>query len=149
MYKFEQSFLAVSYKQFLLTTILCNLLSLWWNPPLQKIVITQGNPGLPWVFFHVETTTIDYFVSFLLLLVLSKGSKPRVYPGLSKPRVYPGLLKPRVYPGLPWVIICDNFNSGFHHWCPSQLMQFLVFWVRSLVMKNPICGVFLIFLLFF
>ena len=25
----------------------------WWNPPLQKIAITQGNPGLPWVFFHV------------------------------------------------------------------------------------------------
>ncbi len=32
----------------------------------KKIAITQDNPGLPWVFFHVEST-IDYFVGFLLL----------------------------------------------------------------------------------
>ena len=24
-------------------------------------------------------------------------------------------MKSRVYPGLPWVIICDHFNGGFHH----------------------------------
>ena len=41
--------------------------NLRWNPPLQNIVITQGNPGLPWVIFHVEST-IDYFVCFSLII---------------------------------------------------------------------------------
>ena len=34
---------------------------------MQKIVITQGNPELPWVIFHVEST-IDYFVCFSLII---------------------------------------------------------------------------------
>ena len=37
------------------------------EPTLQNIVITQGNPGLPWVIFHVEST-IDYFVCFSLII---------------------------------------------------------------------------------
>ena len=69
---------------------------------IAKKAITRGKPGLPWVFFHVESI-IDYFVGFSQL---SKNSKPRLYPGF---------WKPRVYPGLPWVVICDHFNGGFHH----------------------------------
>ncbi len=57
--------------------ILCynrlQIISWWWNPPLQKIVITQGYPEF--LFFHVEFT-FDYFVVFLLIVL---GLKPLGY----------------------------------------------------------------------
>ena len=57
------------------------------NPPLQTIiVITQGNPGLPWVFFHVEST-IDYSVGFSLIVL---GFKIR---------------------GIPWVTLSNHMWS--------------------------------------
>ena len=40
----------------------------FWNPQLQKIAITQGNQGLPWVLFHVEYT-IEYFVDLSLIVL--------------------------------------------------------------------------------
>ena len=33
---------------------------------------------------------------------------------------YPRFWKPRVYPWLPWVIICDIFNGGFHQGTTSS-----------------------------
>jgi len=34
----------------------------------KQIAIIPGNPGLPRVFFHVEST-IDYFVNFSLIIL--------------------------------------------------------------------------------
>ena len=47
----------------------------------KQIAITPGNPGLPRVFFHVEST-IDYFAGFSLIV---QGFKTQgtVYPGQS------------------------------------------------------------------
>ena len=55
----------------------------------QNWAITQGNPGLPWVFS--------------LMLVEYKNNLPKYTLGFENP-------------GLPWVIICDHFNGGFHRW---------------------------------
>ena len=84
---------AAAWEQSLLT-------QLRWNTPLQKFMITQGKPGLPWVIFHVEST-IDYLLAFHWL---SENSKPRVF--LADYFCIPPTLMsiPWGNPGLPWVI---------------------------------------------
>ena len=91
----------------------------------KKIAITLGNPGLPWIFFYVEST-IDYFVGFWLIVL---GFKTQ---------------------GIPWITLCQfietsqenlictyvfNFLSEYRLWSPKCFSHTYIFIFTLLRLK--------------